>query len=219
MSYATLLLALTALLVLGPQLYASSYASPARFVLSLAVIAAAALAASDTPRLRRTALGLLAFPLAGEILMRTVGTPALRIGASVTLSAYLGFLLVVMLRHVFDPERRTQDAVLGGICVYLLLGTVFYFFFCIVESASPGSFLAGGAALVDAGGAARPEGRYPDLLYFSLVTLTTLGYGDVVPTTPLARSLATAAAVRGQLYLAILMAGLVGQHLAQSGKR
>jgi Na+/H+-dicarboxylate symporter len=50
------------------------------------------------------------------------------------------------------------------------------------------------------------------------VTLTTLGYGDITPVTPLARSLATMLAVTGQLYLVVLVAGVVGLHIAQSSK-
>ena len=53
------------------------------------------------------------------------------------------------------------------------------------------------------------------LTYFSFVTLTTLGYGDILPLTPIATSLAYLEAVIGQLYIAILIAGLVGTHLSQ----
>ncbi len=55
---------------------------------------------------------------------------------------------------------------------------------------------------------------YP--VYFSFVTLTTLGYGDIVPTSATARMLAAAEAVTGQLYLAVLVARLVGLHISQS---
>ena len=55
--------------------------------------------------------------------------------------------------------------------------------------------------------------------YYSLVTMTTLGYGDIVPVTPAARSLTTLEAVVGQLYLAVLVARLVGLHVADSIRR
>jgi voltage-gated potassium channel Kch len=58
------------------------------------------------------------------------------------------------------------------------------------------------------------ESIYP--IYFSLVTLTTLGYGDIVPTAAAARMLAAVEAVVGQLYLAVLVARLVGLHIAQA---
>jgi hypothetical protein len=54
------------------------------------------------------------------------------------------------------------------------------------------------------------------VLYFSFATLTTLGYGDIVPTTPISRMLASVEAITGQLYLAVLVARLVGLHIAES---
>jgi voltage-gated potassium channel len=54
--------------------------------------------------------------------------------------------------------------------------------------------------------------------YYSFVTLTTLGYGDITPLTPVARSLSLLEAITGQLYIAILIARLVGIHIAQSMK-
>ena len=57
------------------------------------------------------------------------------------------------------------------------------------------------------------------LVFFSFVTMTTLGYGDIVPASPAARSLATLQAVVGQLYLAVLVARLVGLHVAESVRR
>jgi hypothetical protein len=64
--------------------------------------------------------------------------------------------------------------------------------------------------------AARPDRGV--LSYFSFVTLATVGYGDVTPTTPLARTLAWVEAITGQFYLAILVAGLVGFKVAQALK-
>jgi hypothetical protein len=129
------------------------------------------------------------------------------------------FVAGVLLRHVLGPDRNTRDAILGGVCVYLLMGSAFYNIFCLVEIASPGAFLAGGELLSDYQGQRLHDAGYPELLYFSFVTLTTLGYGDVTPVSPFARSLSTAAAVTGQLYLTILMAALVGMHIAERRNR
>jgi hypothetical protein len=60
------------------------------------------------------------------------------------------------------------------------------------------------------------SGRSTAVLYFSFATLTTLGYCDIVPVSPLARTLATLEAITGQLYLAVLVARLVGIHIAES---
>jgi hypothetical protein len=59
-------------------------------------------------------------------------------------------------------------------------------------------------------------GQPVGVLYFSFVTLTTLGYGDVVPTSPVTRTLASLEAITGQLYLTVLVARLVGLHIAES---
>jgi hypothetical protein len=219
MSYATLLVTLTAMLVFVPPLAATGFGVGIGFAISMAVLVAAALAASETPRMRRLALALLALVLAAELLAWCVGSTPVLIAARVSDAVYLVYVAGVVLRHVLSRERSTRDAVLGGVCVYLLLGLVFYALFCIVETGRPGAFLAGGSVVADSGGAARPLGRYPTLLYYSFVTLTTLGYGDTVPVSPFARSLAVTAAVVGQLYLVVLMAGLVGLHLAQRRER
>jgi len=58
--------------------------------------------------------------------------------------------------------------------------------------------------------------RYPEFIYFSVVTMTTLGFGDMIPTTPHARMLAAAEALVGQIYLTVFVARLVGLHLAGS---
>ena len=80
--------------------------------------------------------------------------------------------------------------------------------FSMVEVAHPGSFLDGGRPLsvsADAG----PRSLVPSLLYLSLATLSTLGYGDILPVTPTARMLAAIEALIGPLYLAVLIARLV----------
>lgn len=93
-------------------------------------------------------------------------------------------------------------------CAYLFIGLGIGMVFTIMESLEPHSFVAstGGlpAELAD------PARRPPALTYFSFVTLTTAGYGDIVPATPLTRILAALEAVLGQFYLAVLVAGLVG---------
>jgi hypothetical protein len=83
------------------------------------------------------------------------------------------------------------------------------------------ALLVGTVVAVSKGRAKRPEwmraGRgETTLLYFSFATLTTLGYGDIVPTSPISRMLASLEAIAGQLYLAVLVARLVGMHIVYS---
>ena len=126
----------------------------------------------------------------------------------------LGFLCYtggVILYAILDEERVTLDTVLGGITVYLLLGLIWMHAYSMLEHLAPGSFRADGLPLSRPSDAA--EFRQPDLMYFSYVTLTTVGYGDVLPKTTPARALAAAEAVTGSLYLAVFVARLVGLHL------
>ena len=111
------------------------------------------------------------------------------------------FVLIVMLRHIFTADRVGPVTLLMAVNSYLLLGLIFSGFFILVEAFQPGSFrgLATG----------RPE-AVVDLYYFSYVTLTTLGYGDITPTAPLARSLVLAEVICGVMFTGVLVARLIG---------
>ena len=108
-------------------------------------------------------------------------------------------------------ERVTGDTLCGAIAVYLMIGLTWSLGHGLLEYLRPGSYhvLAGGP---------RPA-TSKDLLYFSYVTLATLGYGDVVPAADGARSLAVLEALGGTIYLAILVARLIGLHLSHDPSR
>jgi Ion channel len=115
--------------------------------------------------------------------------------AGVTLSA-------VVARAVFGPGRVTFHRIVGGILLYLTIGLTFVALFGLVVLNIPDAFKG-----LDA-----RQGNFAiagNLIYFSFVTLTTIGYGDVVPLHPYARGLANLEAVIGQLYPATLLARLV----------
>src|SRR5262245_1179178 len=120
---------------------------------------------------------------------------------------FLAFTAVVVLRQTLGSAPVTSDAVAGAICFYLLLGVIWALIYALVELAHPGSFVDGGRPVSSAIGGHRL--LVPELLYLSLVTLSTLGYGDILPVTPQARMLAAIEAIIGPLYLAVLIARLV----------
>jgi hypothetical protein len=97
----------------------------------------------------------------------------------------------------------TLNRIMGALCVYLLLGVLWSLGFSLTEYLLPDAFTHSAGTPDDAGSA---------YLYYSFVTLTTLGYGDVTPVHPAARTLAYLEAVIGQLYLAVLVASLVGRY-------
>ena len=90
------------------------------------------------------------------------------------------------------------------------------FAFSLVELTHPGSFLVNGSRLSVVTGTSRILRQ--ELLYLSLVTLSTVGYGDIVPVMAPARMLAVLEAVTGQIYLAVLIGGLVGLRMQGPGR-
>jgi voltage-gated potassium channel len=125
---------------------------------------------------------------------------------------FFGFALYGILRAIFARET-SGDAIFGAVCGYLLLGIIWNLLYSAVESTAPGSFQ------LSASGRNDPLASRLDrsaLSYYSFITLTTVGYGDVTPTTPLARTLSWMEALTGQFYLAILVAGLVGFKVTQN---
>ncbi len=121
------------------------------------------------------------------------------------LIVFFGFTMVKMVREIFRMEKVTGRVVVGAVGAYLLLGFIGTFLFEIIELLYPQSFSQ----------LATFSGFYGKI-YFSFVTISTLGYGDITPLTPQAQAISIFVAVSGQLYLAILMATLVGKFLKDS---
>jgi len=133
-----------------------------------------------------------------------------------TTAAFLLFASGSVFRTVLRERRVSADTILGGVCIYLLIGIAFVNLFVLVEVAAPGSIQVYGRPLIEVAGDAGHTDELTLMLYFSFTTLTTLGYGDIHPVQPLAQLAATAEAVLGQLYVAIFVARLVALHLAQT---
>ena len=158
----------------------------------------------------------LGIGLTGAIVLVSVanyflGSPGLNLAHMVLL---LGFLLLtawVAVRQVVFSGHVDRNEIVGSVCLYLMIGVIWAVVFLLVEKVVPGSFngLGGEGTSVD----------FFSLIYFSFVTLTTLGFGDITPSQPLARYLTIMEGVLGQLYLVILVARLVGLYTAQESER
>jgi voltage-gated potassium channel len=105
------------------------------------------------------------------------------------------------------PHRPAVDRVIGAICVYLLIGLAWASIYSTIETSAPGSFRFPDDTPYD------PSGR--GFVYFSFVTLATIGYGDVTPVSRLAGTFAWMEAITGQLYIAITIAGLISLALTE----
>ncbi|MEN8728315.1 MAG: ion channel [Desulfuromonadales bacterium] len=125
-------------------------------------------------------------------------------------SLFLFLVGIKILIDLFRARKVTGDSLAGAVCVYLLIGLIWAYLYLIIEVFFPGSFsfTQGDARL-----AMWVSNEFYPFYYFSLVTVTTVGYGDLLPVSTPARTLATMEGILGQVYLTILVARLVGMYL------
>ena len=114
-------------------------------------------------------------------------------------------------RYLFSGEGVTGNRLIGAVCVYLLLGIAISILNIVIFQFVPGSF----RGFVDT----QAAGTGTNMIYYTFVTMSTLGYGDISPARPLARGLAYMAAVAGQFYIAILVSLLVSMYLSGRNSR
>jgi len=121
------------------------------------------------------------------------------------------WIFVVVLREVFRPATAERDAIIGALCGFLIILMIFMRVHGLLEALSPGSYHADGPPL-----AGRSDVALVAVFqYFSTVTVTTVGFGDIVPVAPAARLATGLEAIVGQLYLAVVIATLVGRVVAR----
>lgn len=119
----------------------------------------------------------------------------------------------LMLDDILQGEIN-MNRICGGVCVFILIGLCFSLVHMMVAAGDSKAYRDNFDPSSNFGDSLSHEYRYPVFVYFSFCTLSTVGYGDIVPVSRLARSCAMLESVTGQLYLAILVARLVGLHIA-----
>ncbi len=124
---------------------------------------------------------------------------------------FLVCVIFAILANVFRSREITTESLAGAICAYLLIGLLWADVFSVLETIQPGSFSSVAVASDAATTVQSVRLQVDQFSYFSFVTLSTLGYGDITPLTRPARNLAALEAIFGQLYLAVLIARLVSQ--------
>lgn len=124
---------------------------------------------------------------------------------------YIYVLIMVFAYVIKDPEV-TRDEILGAISIYLLIGFTWASFYRIVFSLQPGAFSVSDTFLSSAGLS------QPDFVYFSFITLLTVGYGDVRPISGIARSLAMLEGIVGVLYIGVFISRLLSIYKPQAKK-
>ena len=178
-------------------------------VLRLAFVALLLLAVSSLrPMLRLFpyGVGLAAVAVAANLVALVWPTTTATITAGSFSVAFSMLIVFVALTDVLFRGPVDAHKIVGAVCIYLLSGVVWMLLYNLADTIAPGSFKGLEGAL--------GHERTMELLYYSFVTLSTLGYGDISPVGPLTRGLAWSEAVFGQLYLTILVAALVGMHLS-----
>jgi hypothetical protein len=174
----------------------------------LALNLVAAVVGAVAERGRRALLALGAVVLVAVAARATWGSGALLDAGEAAGSLVALLALGAILRTVLRSGSVDAERICAALSAYLLFGIVCAVIYWLFEQARPGSLVSG------AGSAAL---TLRDAIYFSFVTLATLGYGDLVPASAPARSLAISEAIGGQLYLVVLVARLVTLYGARTG--
>lgn len=151
--------------------------------------------------------------LAGRWLTYFIDSPSTILAGNIIALPFFILITGTILTDVFRGNKVTTDKICGAICAYLLIGITWAFIFIVIESFQPGSFLFGEVHF----SVAREE--FSHFIYYSFVTLTTLGYGDITPVSSISRTYSFMEAITGQFYMAVLIARLVGMHIVSSNNK
>ncbi len=130
----------------------------------------------------------------------------LSIASLFSLFAFLLLTTVSAFKQVSMSDEISLNRIIGAICIYLMLGVIWSIGYSVLNIVEPGSF----KGLTESADPAWNS----DWIYYSFVTITTLGYGDITPLTQSAKTLSFAEAIVGQFYIAVLVAGLVSAYIS-----
>jgi hypothetical protein len=169
--------------------------------LLVALIPLASLYAFASERRSVVVIAALGLPfLALDALSLWAPGPALTMLTYAFGTLLYAYIIFALLRDLLARHTVTADMIYCAVSIYLLIGMMWSGIYILLEAAQPGSFEGLSAAA--------------DIVYFSFVALTTVGFGDIAPVTVLARRLAVLEAAMGSIYMAIIVALIVGRYLS-----
>lgn len=206
--YTTLLWSLIFLLASYPVV---QYLGLSRFwsLLLTAELLLAVFSVSEGTRSLMIAIALVTPAILGELAFFVLESKETHWFSAISVGVFLSYVSYVVYRtSVFGKGRITTDRTAGAIAVYLLLGLLWALVYGVVSANDPAALKGLEAFNMEESGAQQ------DYIYFSFVTLTTLGYGDMSPVSPVAKTLAWFEAVVGQLFLAVTLARLVSLEIS-----
>jgi voltage-gated potassium channel len=126
----------------------------------------------------------------------------LKLLSTLTFLIFFGLATVIAAKEVFSKTSISANTFAGALSLYLLLGLIWTLLYILAYQLEPGAFKG-----LD------PDLASGELIYFSYITLTSLGYGDIVSVTPITRTLAFMEVIIGQFYMAVLVGALVGKYI------
>jgi hypothetical protein len=205
-----LFVSLLTLVVLSPFLLSGSLGKIILYVLPMAagISTVYGLRLGRRPMIITLSLGVLSVALGTA----SVFVEGLSVHGVATLctAVFYGFLIGLLVRYIVRAEKVTADILFGSVSVYLLIGISFSIIYRFIGILNPAAFT------VTAGAPVASATSQMSFTYYSFVTLTTLGYGDIVPLSSYARTFAFLEAITGVLYVAILISRLVGLYITNS---
>jgi hypothetical protein len=207
-----LLISLVLLLFIPTLATAEWLSTVSRLLFSFTMVSSLYLAARDRMELL---IGVIIFvpTLTTKWMLATALSPETQLLSYCALQViFLGYIMRIVYQRLLSVRTVNREVIYTSIVLYLLFGiclTLIYYAILILE---PSAF--GGKIVIDTSDAHSTSKVLQELIYFSLVTQTTLGYGDLSPTLGSARIIASFQAILGQLYLAVVVARLVGIAIA-----
>ena len=204
-----LLVLLLGMLVLAPLLEQFIHLMVLEDLFLTAIFIYAAYSISRNRLLLATAISLAVPAIASTWLRPLVKAQWFGIFGGLCDVAFIATITVAILVYTFRQKDISSDVIAGAIVAYLLMAVMWSQVYVVLETAQPGSFNFPAEAC---------DSTQALLRYFSLVTITTVGYGDITPATSAARAFANLESVVGQLYLVIQVAWLVGMHVSMKSK-
>ena len=173
---------------------------------SSVILVVAIVTATEDRRSRRTGLTLAALAiLSNGISLAGYHPWGLSPGSAMS-ALFAGYATWRLFTGVVRSERVTGDVLAGALAAYVLAGMSFALVYHFIDTRWPGSFAVAGGQ----------QAAFPDLVYFSFVTLLTIGFGDVVPTTGPVRAVTLLEGLFGVVYTTVVMAALVAAYLGQN---
>ena len=140
-----------------------------------------------------------------EVATRTLDFLYLNYLATITTNLFILFIVARVILEIMAEKTVSLFTILEAVNGYLLLGILFISLVGFVDTVVPGSYL-------------QTDDHAMNLVYYTLVTLTTVGYGDITPQLPIAKSLSTIIAITGQFYIAVVVAVIVGKYASKSSQ-